>query len=76
MSGDVKVKGDVILTTVSASGGDCAEEFEVTETAEIEPGTVMVLDANGALRSSQQAYDKRVAGVISGAGAISRLDPG
>ena len=28
----------------------------------------MVLDQRGALRSSRQAYDKRVAGVISGAG--------
>ena len=54
---------DAVLT-----GGDCAEEFDVADTAEIEPGTVMVLDQRGALRSSQQAYDKRVAGVISGAG--------
>jgi hypothetical protein len=32
------------------------------------PGTVMVLDEEGALEPSQRAYDKRVAGVISGAG--------
>jgi hypothetical protein len=68
VNGNVDVTGDVVLSAVSASGGDCAEEFEVTGTADIEPGTVMVLDQNGALRSSQQAYDKRVAGVISGAG--------
>ena len=60
---DVNVFGDVILT-----GADCAEEFEVAEAAEIEPGTVVVLDQDGALHQSHQAYDKRVAGVISGAG--------
>jgi len=30
----------------------------------------MVLDQNGALQQSRQAYDKKVAGVISGAGAF------
>lgn len=61
--GNVVVTGDVTLT-----GADFAEEFDVTATAEAEPGTVMVLDGHGALQPSQQAYDKRVAGVISGAG--------
>jgi hypothetical protein len=65
VSGDVTVSGDVILT---GPGADCAEEFDVAETVDIEPGTVMVLDQDGALHQSQKAYDKRVAGVISGAG--------
>jgi hypothetical protein len=65
VNGDVRVTGDVILTDGHA---DCAEEFDVAETVDIEPGTVMVLDQDGALHQSQQAYDKRVAGVISGAG--------
>jgi len=30
----------------------------------------MVIDNDGALRASEQAYDKRVAGVISGAGNL------
>lgn len=63
VSGNVTVGGDVIL-----SGADCAEEFDVAETVDIEPGTVMVLDQDGALHQSQLAYDKKVAGVISGAG--------
>lgn len=58
------VGGDIVLTNAA----DCAEEFDVTDAAEIEPGTVMVLDQHGAVRSSWQAYDKKVAGVISGAG--------
>ena len=61
--GNVVVTGDITLT-----GADFAEEFDVTATGEAEPGTVMVLDEYGALQPSQQAYDKRVAGVISGAG--------
>ncbi len=47
---------------------DCAEEFDVADGLLIEPGTVMVLDCNGALAASQRAYDKRVAGVVSGGG--------
>ncbi len=56
---------DVILV-----GGDCAEDFDIIEAESIEPGTVMVIDDNGALRASEQAYDKRVAGVISGGGNL------
>jgi len=63
VGGNVTVGGDVILT-----GADCAEEFDIAEAVDIEPGTVMVLDQDGALHQSHQAYDKRVAGVISGAG--------
>lgn len=61
--GDVKVTGDISL-----ANADCAEDFDVTGADEVGPGTVMVLGNDGALSESQQAYDKRVAGVISGAG--------
>jgi len=60
---NISVEGDVILT-----GADCAEEFDMAEAAEIEPGTVAVFDQDGVLHQSHQAYDKRVAGVVSGAG--------
>lgn len=33
-----------------------------------DPGTVVVIDEGGALRESEGAYDKKVAGVVSGAG--------
>jgi hypothetical protein len=56
--------GDVIL-----SNADCAEEFDVSEAEAIEPGTVMVLNDDGSLRKSSVEYDRKVAGVISGAGA-------
>ncbi|HJQ33111.1 MAG TPA: hypothetical protein VJ866_13065 [Pyrinomonadaceae bacterium] len=54
--------GDIIL-----KNADCAEEFDVTSAA-LDAGTVMVLDGEGALRESTEAYDKKVAGVLSGAG--------
>jgi hypothetical protein len=61
--GDVEVTGDIRLTNA-----DCAEDFDVAEAAQIEPGTVLVLGDAEALQPSQHAYDKRVAGVVSGAG--------
>ena len=64
VNGTITVSGDVVLT----GAADCAEEFDIAEAVDIEPGTVMVLDQDGALHQSHQAYDKRVAGVISGAG--------
>jgi len=56
-------QGDVILT-----GADCAEEFDIAGVENVESGTVMVINEEGALRISDQPYDKKVAGVISGAG--------
>jgi hypothetical protein len=62
--GDVEVTGDIRL-----SNADCAEDFDVSGADSIEPGTVMVLgEADGTLHQSRRAYDKRVAGVVSGAG--------
>src|ERR1035441_10604522 len=61
--GNVTVTGDVSL-----AGADCAEQFDIAGAETIEPGNVVVIDREGALRRSQNAYDKKVAGVISGAG--------
>ena len=47
---------------------DCAEEFD-TSAPLAEPGTVMVIEDDESLAPSRQAYDRRVAGVVSGAGA-------
>ena len=54
--------GDIIL-----ANADCAEDFDITESAEIDPGTVMVIEQKGKLQQSSIAYDKRVVGVVSGA---------
>ena len=62
--GNVEVTGDISL----ANAADFAEDFDVVGAVKVEPGTVMVLGNEGALSESSQPYDKRVAGVISGAG--------
>jgi hypothetical protein len=67
--GNVVVTGDIILTNAA----DCAEDFDVVEAAMNEPGTVMVVRADGRLEACSRACDKRVVGVISGA---ENLRPG
>ncbi|MEP7112411.1 MAG: hypothetical protein ABI862_04030 [Ilumatobacteraceae bacterium] len=54
--------GDIILRNA-----DCAEEFD-TSTPAAEPGTVMVIADDESLAPCSRAYDRRVAGVVSGAG--------
>jgi hypothetical protein len=66
---DMTVNGNINV----ASGkdiflADCAEEFDASEHASIEPGTLVVFDEAGTLEPSRRPYDKRVAGVVSGAG--------
>lgn len=61
--GNVVVTGDVQL-----SGADCAEQFDVAGAVQLAPGTVVVIDQQGGLGESREAYDKKVAGVVSGAG--------
>jgi hypothetical protein len=61
--GDVVVTGDIQLP-----GADYAEDFDIVDLAAAEPGTVMVLDDSGGVRVSDRDYDRRVAGVVSGAG--------
>lgn len=58
-------KGDIIL-----NNADFAEDFDILESivGGIEPGSVMVLNNNGQLEACNKPYDKKVAGVISGAG--------
>ena len=63
ITGNLTADGDIFLPNA-----DCAEDFDVSGADRVEPGTVMVLGNEGALSESHQAYDKRVAGVISGAG--------
>jgi hypothetical protein len=60
--GNLEVTGDIKLINA-----DCAEEFD-SATDTVEPGTVMVLNQSGSIEQSSQAYDKKVAGIVSGAG--------
>jgi hypothetical protein len=64
VNGNVHVTGDVIL-----ANADCAEEFDVDEArGPVEPGTVLVIGADGRLTLCNRPYDSRLAGVVSGAG--------
>jgi hypothetical protein len=64
VAGTITVVKDIQLT----GAADFAEEFDLTGTADAEPGTVMVLDDEGSVKPSCVAYDRKVAGVISGGG--------
>jgi hypothetical protein len=68
-NGNVNVNGTLTVSTdIILTGADCAEEFDIARDHAIEPGTVMILDEAGSLRASDRAYDRKVAGVISGGG--------
>jgi hypothetical protein len=66
----LEVNGDILATgDVSLSGADCAEDFDVRDRALLETGMVMVIGGEEQLERCCQPYDRRVAGVLSGAGA-------
>jgi hypothetical protein len=59
---------EVLRGDIRLQNADGAEEFDIAEAEPVDPGTVMVLDEEGSVRQSDAAYDKRVAGIVSGAG--------
>jgi hypothetical protein len=68
-------KLDVAGTTTTevltiTGGGDLSERFDIEGT--VEPGTVVSIDPDkpGRLRVSSRAYDRTVAGIVSGANGI------
>lgn len=63
VNANISVAGDIQLTNA-----DVAEDFDIAGPDRVPSGTVMVFGSEGALSESDRAYDKRVAGVISGAG--------
>jgi hypothetical protein len=68
-SGTVEVPGTLnVGGDITMPAADFAEDFQVAASVAVEPGMVMVLDEDGVLRPSYESYDRKVAGVISGAG--------
>ena len=57
--------GDIIL-----ANSDAAEDFELAATAEATPGAVMVLAGDGTVGPCAAAYDRKVVGVVAGAGSF------
>lgn len=71
--GNMFLNGSLSTTVLTIRGGaDVAEPFEMTKPDEMEPGCVVVIDKDnpGKLKLSAEKYDKRVAGIISGAGGV------
>jgi len=69
---EVKHSGRCVTTAVEITGGgDLVEGFDAAP--ECEPGSVVVIDAEheGRLVQSTVAYDRKVAGVVSGAGGVA-----
>ena len=69
-TGDARVITDEVQIT---GGSDLAELFEITnQEREIVPGYLVSLDptAPGKLKISDEPYDKKIAGIISGANGI------
>lgn len=62
--------GVVSAKVVEITGADVAERFPTSET--VEPGLVVEIDPDnaGQLRVARGAYNRRVAGVVSGAGDL------
>jgi hypothetical protein len=69
-TGDSKVTAQVFQIT---GGADLSEQFDITAIGnELAPGTIVCIDPAhpGQLAESTQAYDRTVAGVVSGAGGV------
>ncbi len=73
-NGGLTVNGTTRTQILQITGGsDLAELFSQADGAFVEPGTVMVIDPEhaGKLMMSTSAYDRKVAGIISGAGDVN-----
>jgi hypothetical protein len=66
-AGNERIRLDGNTGDIRLQGADCAEQFDVVESEPIEPGTVLVIDGDSRLRPCSQPYDRKVAGVVSGA---------
>lgn len=75
--GDIIVKDDAGNESIHLNGGsgdiilrnaDAAEHFDVVDATLVEPGMTMVLNDEGKLHPSSTPYDKKVIGVVAGAG--------
>lgn len=64
--GTLRVTGDIHLY----NGADLAEEFDCADPVAPAPGSVMVLADDGSVQASSRPYDRRVVGIVPGAGAL------
>jgi hypothetical protein len=69
-NGSTRIRLNGNTGDIELSGADCAEDFEICAGCYAEPGSVMIIESENMLRLCDSAYDRRVAGVISGAGGV------
>ena len=69
--GQVRVHCDGKSGDIKLRGGDCAENFPVIESKNVTAGTVLVIGENETMQPCKNPYDKRVAGIASGAQGLS-----
>jgi hypothetical protein len=68
------VNGTTKTHIIEITGGaDIAEPFPMTHSDELKPGSVVIIDEEnpGQLTLSNCPYDRRVAGIVSGAGGVN-----
>lgn len=76
LNGNVTVNGEMTANVVTVTGGsDVAEPYHVSGAADVSPIAGMVVTINpdriGQMRVASRAYDKTVAGILSGANGIA-----
>jgi hypothetical protein len=72
-SAKLDVAGRTKTQTLEITGGsDLAEPFPISDETQLSEGSVVVIDKSnpGHLTLSKEPYDKKVAGVVSGAGGV------
>jgi hypothetical protein len=70
----VNTSGQLTCNVLEIKGGiDIAEPFEIQKPEDIKAGTVMAIDPDnpGKLKISDRAYNRKVAGIVSGAGGVN-----
>jgi hypothetical protein len=70
----LSVEGRTRTEILEITGGsDLAEPFEISKAEAIQPGMVVAIDPErpGQLRIADEAYDRTVAGIVSGANGIN-----
>ena len=73
LDADYLGQGRIITQEIEVTGADLAEYYAVSNSATMpKPGMLMALDPNkpGSLKVTSSAYDRKLAGVISGANGI------
>jgi len=68
--GQAKIHLDGGTGDIRLIGADCAEDFDLDTRHDAAPGTVLTIGDRGRLRPCTAPYDRRVAGVVSGAGGL------